>query len=112
MKMHNSKGQIGDTMTWIIGTIVIVVVLLFFLFGASLFGSTKTVSGFKDSLFSSAEELNDDSFAQKSVFAYLTTTKETPRQRIKLAIDNWDESELSIPANQTLMNVRARYNLK
>jgi hypothetical protein len=54
--MHN-KGQIGDTITWVIATIIIIVILIFFIFGSSMLASTKSVGKYKESLF--AKEVSD-----------------------------------------------------
>lgn len=42
--MPNKKGQISDTMNWIIATIIIVVVLMLFVYASSVLSKTKVVS--------------------------------------------------------------------
>jgi len=69
--MRNKKAQTSETITWIVATIIIVLLLLFFIFGASMLGSTRVVEGkFKESLISKSFESNSDLFLKKSIIAY------------------------------------------
>lgn len=69
-KFSSKKGQVGETITWVIATIIIVIVLVFFIFGASMMGSTKVLGKFKDSLFSKSYSLDEDVFLKKSIYTY------------------------------------------
>lgn len=63
--MLNSRGQIGDTLTWFIATIIIIVILLLSILVSSYFGiSEKRKIGHTNFL---------DPIIQKSVFAFLLT---------------------------------------
>ncbi len=64
MKIRNKKAQVGETMTWIIATIVIIVVLVISIFVTNfVFGGGKTFNIFHST----------DSVATKSLSAYLLT---------------------------------------
>ncbi|MEA3414532.1 MAG: hypothetical protein U9Q99_03355, partial [Nanoarchaeota archaeon] len=64
----NSRGQVGDSLSWIIATIVIVVLILFFVFGSSLFAETKNVQK-KSSTLEKIDLGKEDIFLKKSVFS-------------------------------------------
>jgi hypothetical protein len=81
--MLNKKGQVGETLTWIVATIIIVVVLLFFLFGSSLLAETKSIKVFKQSLFSSASYEGDDLFLKKSLFSYTYLTNDAYKKKFE-----------------------------
>ena len=100
------KGQVGETLTWIIATIVIVVVLLFFIFGASMLGSTKSIGTVKSSLFSSSQEYGEDIFLKKSVYTYLMASSDATKKRIELYFDEtYGDNYLD-----ELSKIRKRYN--
>jgi len=58
-------GQIGETMTWIVATMVIIVILALSILVASLVGNSREVSG--------QDFQNKDVLASKSFFSYLLT---------------------------------------
>jgi len=70
--MSNNKAQLGDTLTWLVATIIIFVLLFFFIFGASVLGKTKSITEFKPSLFSKSEFKEKDIYLAKSIFTYLS----------------------------------------
>ena len=41
----NSKGQTGETITWVIATIVIIGILILFIYGSTLMGKAKNIVG-------------------------------------------------------------------
>lgn len=65
------RAQLGDTLTWLVATIIIFVILFFFIFGSSLMGRTKDVGRFKESIFSKSSNIEsyDDSLS-KSLYTY------------------------------------------
>ena len=69
--MLNKKAQVGDTLTWIVATIIVFVMLFFFIFGASLLGKTKAITNFKVNLLSKSSSQTHDLFLTKSLFTYL-----------------------------------------
>ncbi len=69
--MLNKKAQIGDTLTWVVATIIIFVILFFFIFGSSILGKTKDVTNFRQSLFSKEGFDAPDAFLTKNIFTYL-----------------------------------------
>lgn len=69
--MKNKKGQTGETLTWIVATIIIIVLLAFFLFGSSLLGKTKIITNkFRETLTSKQTFEGSDLFLKKSLFTY------------------------------------------
>ncbi len=74
--MSNKKsGQMGETITWVVATVVIIVILLI-----SIFISTSYLGGQKTASFSKT----NDVFTSKSFFAYLLTGEgETIYEQIK-----------------------------
>ena len=53
-KFHSKKAAavIGDTMTWVIATIIIIIMLIVFIFVSSLFAETKSISKYRAKLIS------------------------------------------------------------
>jgi hypothetical protein len=71
----DKKATIGTTMTWIIATIIIIIILLVFLFGASLLAGFKKVQVAGGDLFVSSDyTLTDKWLNTKSAMAYLITS--------------------------------------
>lgn len=109
--MLNKKGQIGETLTGLIATIIIVVVLIFFIFGASVLGNTKKVGNFKDSLFSELIFEGDDVFLKKSLFTYYTINKDYDREMILDDLVKWErEGKFDLKLNETKMEISSRRN--
>ena len=61
--MFNKKSQTGETLTWVVATVVILFILLVTIFLASVLNQNKNVE----------KNLNEDSIATKSFFSYLLT---------------------------------------
>ena len=62
--MHNKKGQVGETVTWIVATAIIVLILAVSLFASEFaFGKSKKLDFYKTT----------DTLASKSFFSYLLT---------------------------------------
>lgn len=67
----NKKSQVADTMTWIIATIIVVVILFIFILISSLLAKTKSIESFTKKLFSSdGSEEGVDWIGNKTSFAY------------------------------------------
>jgi len=71
MSNKNKRGQVGDTVTWIIATIIIVVMIFFFVFGSSLLAETKEVHKFRGKIISEESEVNYDLILSKSLYTYI-----------------------------------------
>lgn len=69
--MSNKKAQVGDTLTWLVATIIIFVFLLFFILGASLLGKMKSIDSLELDLFGKDDFKIHDAFLTKSIFTYL-----------------------------------------
>lgn len=66
MFKNNKKAQVGETMTWLIATIVIIVMLVFSIFITSAIGKNKTYKKF-------SLNKGQDILATKSLMGYLLT---------------------------------------
>ncbi|MBU2612635.1 MAG: hypothetical protein KKB62_02855 [Nanoarchaeota archaeon] len=108
----NSRGQVGETLTWIIATVIILVLVLFFIFGASLLASTKSISSeFRPSLSLTGHFIGTDPFLKKSLFTYVTL----PSESKKIILDREFQRLLSqegfaIDFNETKKEIILRYN--
>ena len=63
------KAQIGETMTWIIATIVIIVILISSIYISSLLGEAKSIISYNNF------NRKNDLLMEKSVFAYFLSEK-------------------------------------
>ncbi|NCN86596.1 hypothetical protein GW932_02085 [archaeon] len=111
--MLNKKGQIGDTITWVVATIVIVVVLMFFIFGSSMLASTKSVGKYKSSLISTSSFVGDDIFLKKSLESYIMIKDSTTKSKIdKDLVKKEMEKKFKLSLNETRGEMNRRYNLE
>lgn len=85
--VNGRKGQVGETITWVIATIIIVVVLMFFVFGATALGATKSIGKFKPSLLSVEVGVGDDQFLKKSLFTYVKTGDQSTKKLIDRSLN-------------------------
>jgi len=76
--LDNKRGAIGDTLTWIVATIIIIVILIFGIFIAGGSDLAKEIFGLNKNVKYSP---SSDTIAQKSLHAYLLTPyQEKPEQ--------------------------------
>ena len=102
----NRKGQVGETVTWIVATVVIIVVLIFYIFGASMLGTTKDVGGIKDSVFSRSQSFGENIFLKKSIYSYLLLSSENVKKKIDIYLTDEDEEAYK----ENLKLIRDNYN--
>ena len=111
MVIKNSKGQVGETLTWVIATILIVVFLLLFLLGSSMLGETKKIGNFQKSLTSKETFEGTDPFLKKSLFTLLSLHSETKRTILeKTLLEN--VGEFKIDYNETKKDLVLKYEGK
>jgi len=72
--MYNKNGQIGETMTWVVATVIIIVVLGVTIFLASVYLEKDKVAGSDYFKFA-------DTLASKSLFSY-TLTEDSSGQKV------------------------------
>ena len=72
MRMLNKKGQVGETMTWIVATLIIVFLLVSSVYVASLLGETKFVKRSVDS----AEEYSIVNLETSNAYSVLSENKD------------------------------------
>lgn len=114
MDKHNKKGQVGETLTWVVATILVIVLLIFFIFGASLLAGTKKVTGevFKPSVTSGQVKIVSDTFLQKSLFTYASVRSSSYGPQIDKELENMTaQGEFSLDYNQTKKEILGNYTL-
>ena len=67
--MINKKAQVGETVTWVVATVIIILIL-----GVSIFISSAKLGEGKD--VGSAFSQSEDTLASKSLFSYMLTPEE------------------------------------
>ena len=101
-KKINKKGQVGDTVTWVVATIIIIVLLMFFIFGTSLLSGTKKVTGARESLTSKITLEKNDLFLEKSLFTYFKIGDKSEKIKFYKKLVKMDEGEIfSVSLNDT-----------
>jgi hypothetical protein len=75
LNKNNKKAQVGDTVTWVVATIIIVVMIFFFVFGSSLLAETKSVQKFRSKIVSEESVVSYDLFLSKSLYTYFKIDK-------------------------------------
>lgn len=64
----SKRGQIGETITWVVATIIIVVILIISVYAASLLANTRKTLSYQK------EEIEGDLLMEKSLFAYFSAS--------------------------------------
>lgn len=91
--MRNKKGQVGETITWIVATVAIFVILMAFIFASSLLGSTKNILKYRPNLISSSIPMGDNILLKKSVETASSITQiSLLKEQIKNYLGNQSES--------------------
>jgi uncharacterized protein (UPF0333 family) len=81
---RDKRGQVSDTMTWVVATLIIIVILLVFIYASSVFAKAKGIGRFAKDVFSSGDyEVEVDWIKAKTSFAYRII------QGNKAMIDEW-----------------------
>ena len=62
--LNNKTAQVGETMTWVVATIIIIAVLIVSIYAASLLANTKKTLSYEK------EKSESDLLMEKSLFAY------------------------------------------
>ena len=94
-KFHSKKAAavIGDTMTWVIATIIIIIMLIVFIFVSSLFAETKSISKYRAKLISNNFYEGSDSFLTKSLFSYYQIKESRVQSEIYLILQDLEARE-------------------
>ena len=110
----NSRGQVGETLTWIVATILVIVLLIFFIFGSSILSGTKKVSdSFRESLTSGQIQEATDVFLQKSLFTYASVGSASTQFVLDKTLEKMAaEGNFSADYNQTKKEILINYNLR
>lgn len=82
LNKKNFRGQIGETSTWVVATIVIIFVLIISVYATSLLSKTKKVDYYSDSIFSKGYSRTQDFVLKKSLYSYFLTSDEAKRVEI------------------------------
>lgn len=88
----NKKADVGKTLTWLIATIIIVIVLILFIYASSFLGSLNSLKVSVKKLGISDEPLRTNlSINTKTAMAYVQTTSD------KALVDAWlDKNKVKI----------------
>jgi len=81
--LSNKKAQVGETMTWVVATIVIIVILILAIYVTLVLAKTKTVK-----IGDLKVEEGEDILNVKTSLAH-----ELANNKNKMAINNWLEEE-------------------
>jgi len=109
--MLNKKAQIGDTLTWIVATLIIFVILFFFIFGSSTLGKTKSITNFKPSLFSKSDIGFHDIFLTKSLFTYLVFENSKEGKELNKKLQGMEDHNMfEEPLEDRLLELKTRMN--
>ncbi len=113
-KKINSKGQIGETLTWIVATLIIIVILVFFILGSSLLSGTKKVGDtFRESLTSSQVFEGTDLFLKKSLFTYVSLKSSSDQLVLDKKLSKMSEAgDFSLDYNSTKKEISVDYSLR
>ena len=84
--LNNKKAQIGETMTWIVATLIIIVIMGIFIYASTLLAKTKSL-GLPD-LNLDGEKV--DLIEMKISLAY----EKTPVEK-RVVVDNWKLLEVN-----------------
>ncbi|MCR4327357.1 MAG: hypothetical protein NUV46_02130 [Nanoarchaeota archaeon] len=107
----DSKGQIGETLTWIVATLIIIVILIVFIFGASLLGKTKVVGNFRESLTSGKSIEEIDPFLRKSFFTLFSLNSIEQKDVLeKKMLSLYEKGVFEEDYNITRMEIVLNYN--
>ena len=111
IKKINSKGQIGETLTWIVATIIIIVMLIFFILGSSLLSGTKKVGDtFRGSLTSTQVFQGTDLFLKKSLFTYASLGSDANKILLDKQLSRMaDNGQFNLDYNNTKTEILTRY---
>lgn len=113
MLNKKNRGQAADAVTWIVATVAIVVIMMFFIFAASLFSETKAPGDYKGSLFSKNEKLGDDLYLKKSLYTYVVEKKDSMSKKIMDDLEKKDSNgEFRVSFEDSKKEVKARYDLR
>ncbi|MBT4258007.1 hypothetical protein HOD88_02400 [archaeon] len=86
--MLNKKGQLSDAMTWVVATVIIVILLVVFVYASGVLGkANKIETGAKSLLIDDVDE-NVNYFYEKTKIAYLVNDEN------KNEIDSWVKEEI------------------
>ncbi|GBE19806.1 hypothetical protein BMS3Abin17_00535 [archaeon BMS3Abin17] len=83
--MPNKKAQIGETMTWVVATIIVIVTLIIFIYASTLLGKTSEITreNYNVEVDKQADWINT-----KTSLAH-----EVANNKNKEVIDNWIKEE-------------------
>jgi len=93
LNKNNKKAQVGDTVTWIIATIIIIVMIFFFVFGSSLLAETKAVHKFRSKIISEESEVNYDLFLSKSLYTHNKIEKVRTKNEFYVILEEMELQE-------------------
>jgi len=108
----NKKGQVGETVTWFIATIVIILILMFFTFGASYLAKAKGLLEYSESAFSKAIYEGDDIYLKKTIYSQLTANEQKLFDIGQYIKKRNEDGGFEIQVNTTSKKIKENFNKK
>ena len=107
------RAQVGETITWIFATILILIILIFFIFGASMLGETRTIKDYKEKLTSESTFEGSDAFLKKSLYTYNLVESGSERDSIEKRLFELErENAFRLNVTETKKEISMRFNKK
>ena len=87
MKMLNKKGQVGETVTWVVATLIIVIVLVSFIYASSVLSKVKVLTSL------SFESELEGNWMEKKMFFSENLSGAKNKEKIILWVEEGEEDE-------------------
>ena len=84
MLNKNKRGQVGETITWVVATLIIIVLLLISIYAATLLAK-------KNVIHYGEESRAQDVVMESSLFAYFWITEPVAKAKVLAGLLNMDE---------------------
>ena len=92
-KRKGNKAQMGETMTWVVATLVIIILLSISIYAATMFAKTRIVNYADVSSFSENNLKSYDILMDKSLFAYFISSEDSGKNILE-NLNKMDNSKL------------------
>lgn len=108
-KTFGKKAQTGEAVTWFVATIAIILILMFFTFGASYLAKAKSVLDFSESAFSKATYEGDDIYLRKTIYTQMEA-EEKVRFNIRDYVNERSENGTGFDVDDKEMYIKIKEN--
>lgn len=80
--LNNKRGQVAETMTWVVATLIIIVLLSISIYATTILANAKSVSSKTESVFSLGYSRTQDVVMENSLFAYFQINDSSVQAKI------------------------------